>query len=150
MPKVLGFDCYSVNSAPEAYDIIWVNFPYHEEPYSPGPDRHPGLVLNKRVFTDSSSGHDYATLQVMYGTSQPQKGKRQPWEYLNVHNSVALDQSGLYCDTYFIIERTQRLVWCEEYMPPSEYGTPILGKLPMEYILQLKKLKEIRDALKDV
>lgn len=148
MPDILGHECYFVNTAPEAYDIIWANFPYDDEPYNPGPDRHPCLVLNKKVFSDKKTGKDYATLQVMYGTSSPQKGKRNVWEYLHVHNFNALTECGLFCETYFIVERTQRLFWCKDYMPYSEQGSPILGKLPMEYIMQLKLLKKMRDEVR--
>jgi len=147
LPTVLGHKCYPVNSAPQAYDIIWANFPYNEHPYTPGPDRHPCLVLNTKVFKDNNTGNDYASLQVMYGTSKSQKDRLKPWEYLHIHNYNALNQSGLFCETYFLVGRTQRLLWCEEYMPLTEHGTPILGKIPMDYILQLKKLKEIRDAM---
>lgn len=147
MPLVLGHDCYFVNTAPEAYDIIWARFPYDEEPHNPGPVHHPCLVLNKKVFKDSSSGEDYATLQVMYGTSKPQKDKRQVWEYLHIHNYNALAQSGLCRETYFIVDRIQTLFWCKEYMPYTEHNTPILGKLSMEYIMQLKLLKEMRNEI---
>lgn len=85
----------------------------------------------------------------MYGTSRPQNDQK-PWKFLRIHNYMALEKSGLFCDTYFIVDRVQRLFWSEEYMPPSDYGTPILGKLPVEYILQLKKLKEIREALNNI
>ena len=149
MPEALGHQCYPVNSAPEAYDIIWANFPYDEEPYNPGPDRHPCLVLSKKVFLDQRTGNDYATLQVMYGTSKPQSSKLPPWEYLHVHNYIALGRCGLFRETYFIVNRIQKILWCEEYMPNTEHGSPILGKLPMDYVLQLNKLKEIRDAMRD-
>lgn len=149
MPRALGHECYPVNSAPDAYDIIWANFPYDEEPYNPGPDKHPCLVLSKKVFTEARSGVDYASIQVMYGTSKPQRDRLPPWAYLHIHNYIALERCGLFRETYFIVNRVQRLLWCEEYMPNTDYGSPILGKLPHDYILQLKKLKEIRDAIRN-
>jgi len=147
VPVVLGHNIYDIASSPEIYDIVWVNFPYDEAPYEPGPDRHPGLVLSKSVFKDKNTELNYASLQIAYGTSQPQND-RLPWEVLRVHNYVALDRCGLCRDTSFILSRVQRLLWCEEYFPISEHGTPILGKLPHAQILALKTLKEVRDALK--
>jgi len=147
VPLALGHECYPVNTAPEAYDIIWANFPYDEEPYEPGPQRHPCLVLNKKVFKDSRTGHDYASLQVMYGTSQNQRERVPPWEYLHIHNYDATNRCGLYRETFFMVGRIQRILWCEEYMPNLQNGSPILGRLPHDYILSLKKLKEIREAV---
>ena len=149
MPLVLGHECYPVNSAPLAYDIAWARFPYDEEPYEPGSDHHPCLVLNTKVFTDSTSGHDYASVQIMYGTSQNQKDRRPPWDYHKIHNYNALIECGLWRETYFCLDRTTRVLWCEEYFPNTDYGTPILGKMPRDHIQALLKLKEVRKSVLD-
>lgn len=147
MPLVLGHECYPVNTAPIAYDIVMGRFPYEEEPHIPGPDFHPCLVLNTKVFKDNTTGHDYATVQIMYGTSQNQKDRRNPWDYHKIHNYIALGECGLWRETYFCLDRVTRVLWCEEYFPNTEYGTPILGKMPRDHILELLKVKEVRKVI---
>ena len=146
MPQILGHDCYPVTTAPRAFDITWCNFPYREVPYEPGPKRHPALVLSISVHKHAASGLDYATLQVAYGTSQPQNG-RPPYEILHIHNYNALMRAGLCRETWFDLERVQRILWAEEYFPPADHGSPILGKLNHDQIIRLQTVKEVRDAI---
>ena len=88
-----------------------------------------------------------ATLQIMYGTSQSQKDSCPPWDYHKVHNFNALTECGLWRETYFRLDRVTRVLWCEEYFPNTEYGTPILGKLPRDHILALLSKKEVRKEI---
>ena len=147
MVKVLGLNAYAVETAPQAYDIVNVAFPYRENPGEPGPKTRPCLVLSVSVHTESKTNNPYATMQVAYGTSAPQNGSKL--DIFRVHNYVALQRSGLATNTYFCLDRIQTLMWCEEFFPVIDaFGTPVIGRLPHDYIIALKKQKEIRDELK--
>jgi len=142
--KVLGLEAYAVETAPQAYDIASVAFPYKENPGTPGPKTRPCLVLSVSVHVETRTSNPYATMQVAYGTSATQKGF--PLDIFRVHNFEALQRSGLSKDTYFCLDRIQTLMWCEEFFPIMEsFGTPIMGRLPYDYIIRLKQQKEIRD-----
>lgn len=145
----MGHKTYAVQTAPQAFDIARVAFPYIESPTKPGPKLRPGLVLAVKAFSDKKSGLDYASVQMAYGTSKPQTD-RPPWDSIHIHNYDALMRSGLCLDTWFRLDRIQWVLWCAEYFPIiEEIGTPILGKLPHDYILTLKKIKEMRAAIKE-
>ena len=148
--KVLGLSAYAVTSAPNAYDIVSVAFPYQENRGEPGPKCRPGLVLSKSVHKESGTGAPYATIQVAYGTSSLKVRERYPpWDIFEVHNYVALQQSGLCQNTCFVLNRIQKLMWCEEFFPViGDLETPIMGHLPHEHIISLSKLKEVRDGIR--
>lgn len=146
--SVYGLNAYAVNTAPDAYDIVSVAFPYRENPGEPGPKLRPGLVLSKSVHTEEKTGTPYATLQIAYGTSASVRNIN-PLDVFDVHNYVALQKSGLCSDTHFLLSRIQKLMWCEEFFPIVEkFETPVMGKLPHDHIISLKKVKEVRDSLK--
>ena len=148
MVKVLGLNAYPVPTAPDAYDIVQVAFPYREAPCEPGPKLRPCLVLSKSVHRERVTGNPYATLQVAYGTSRKPR-RINPWDMLHVHNYEALYRSGLSKTTFFVLGRIQKLMWCEEFFPVNQsFETPILGRLPQDHILTLNKTKEIRDELR--
>lgn len=148
--KVLGLSAYAVTTAPAAYDIVSVAFPYKENPGEPGPKCRPGLILSMSAHTERATGRPYATVQVAYGTSSLRvRDRHPPWDIFDVHNYVALQQSGLCTDTHFVLSRIQKLMWCEEFFPiVDRQETPIMGRLPHDHIISLTKLKEVRDELK--
>ena len=150
MVEVLGLNAYAVTSAPQAYDIVRVAFPYTEMPGEPGPKCRPGLVLSVSAHVERSTNIPYATVQVAYGTSSGYSrtvNRAGPENVLRVHNYTALQRSGLSQDTYFVLSKNQKLMWCEEFFPQiEEWNTPIMGKLPRDHVFTLQKLKEIRDS----
>ncbi len=122
----------SIQSLPLPLDIIWCNFPFQENPESPGPKSRPGLVRQ----TMAKDGRPY--VEVCYGTS---KYKKYPACSLIIANLTDLVEIGLPQATVFNLEKTAIIPWSKEWVGHLDGRGPSLGKLNQTNIERLIHLQ---------
>jgi len=115
----LSDDFFEAATLPQAYDVVFCNFPYDEDLGEPGPDDHPCLVIDAL----SEDGADPQVI-VICGTSQPPYWRDT---YFEVPVSEGA-QCGLSKDTRFNFRKVARVPWSREFFknddPPKALPLP--------------------------
>ncbi len=129
---------YDATTAPRLYDVALCRFPFDENPDKPPPRRSPCIIRQVRLHKSKKA----VFVQVVFGTSNLKTMKRVGKD-LYVVNSTDMTTIGLWKATRFDLWRCADLPWSEEWFPiPNGKFSPILGRLPDNYIKKLQKLAD--------
>ena len=131
-----------IQTAPSYGDIAWGRFPY-EEVRGPGPKERPVLVLAAKKV--SLNKVEFISVQCAYGTSKLNKTGPDAAFQLKIENMHALNMARLYQATRFDLTRIRWMPWSARWFRPDELtGSPVIGRLPEQYIQRLEVLKALR------
>ena len=115
----MAYDYFGADSRPQAYDVVFCNFPYDENLDEPGQADHACLVIDALL---DNNGNPHVIL--MCGTSQPPYWRDT---YFEVPLSEGA-QCGLTKDTRFNFRKIARVPWAREYFknddPPAARPLP--------------------------
>jgi hypothetical protein len=115
----LSYDYFGADSLPQAYDVVFCNFPYDENLDEPGPVDHPCLVIDAMTDDDGNPW-----VRLLCGTSKPARWDQRYFEVPYAQGRYA----GLTDDTRFNFRKIARIPWAREYFknddPPKVRPLP--------------------------
>lgn len=135
-----GFTYYPMDTVPAALTVVWVRWPYQEDPddFKERPALVRAIQLNKQ--------HTAARLHVAYGTSKLKEAER-PYDLI-LMNVTEMLEAGLPKATRFDLDKCQWLPWAKEiFVCRDGNKTPVSGHLVQTACDQLAHVLEMRRRL---